>query len=513
MKKKYINRSVKALKFIISMFIIKRIIYNKYLILSKSILLLWILSLIPWIDFINSNFKEIDFILNNNFFILIFLYFLIISLFFLLVKLVSKQNNFHLAITCSFFIWIFFNHSNLSSKTKDFLTNSSFVKYSAELALFLIILIIILTFNFNRKKFLKLFLIFFMSFNLFYSTIVFFINYNDYNTKINYSIKNTINNKPIIKLPNPPNIYFFVIDAMMPLDKFEKFYEIKLNDFKNLYLKNNFFYYKNTFNTYGGTAENFTSLFFLEEIYDPNYNAEEKRLKKNIYATFPAILTNQYSVKLISDLNYLGYKFKWIGNIYADCSRYNYKYCLSNKKENYIDLYLLQAFLQKTPILQIFNILTEFEIIKKNLNLNNKFDSIDKLSNFISSNQNYLENNKPTFFFIHDLQTHSPYIVDNNCNYKKFDGGLNFEGYKNSYLCVIKKISRIIKILDKFDNDPIIIFQSDHNWEMALNSDGKFGNRNEIFNLIKLTDKCKKSLPNNPNNILVTKHVLSCLKD
>ena len=63
---------------------------------------------------------------------------------------------------------------------------------------------------------------------------------------------------------------------MMPLDKFENFYEVELNDFKDLYLKNNFSYYKNTFNPYDGTAENFTSFFFLEEIYDPNYKLEDK---------------------------------------------------------------------------------------------------------------------------------------------------------------------------------------------------------------------------------------------
>ena len=62
-----------------------------------------------------------------------------------------------------------------------------------------------------------------------------------------------------------------------------------------------------------------------------------------------------------------------------------------------------------------------------------------------------------------------------------------------------------------FDDDPIIIFQSDHNWEMALNSEEKFGNRKEIFNLIRLSDKCKENLPNNLNNYRITNHILNCL--
>ena len=86
------------------MFIIKKIIYNKYLISLKSIVLLLILSLIPWIDFINSNFEEIEFIFNNNFFILIFFYFIFFFIIFLFGSLISKQTKFDLVILYSFSI-------------------------------------------------------------------------------------------------------------------------------------------------------------------------------------------------------------------------------------------------------------------------------------------------------------------------------------------------------------------------------------------------------------------------
>ena len=49
--------------------------------------------------------------------------------------------------------------------------------------------------------------------------------------------KKEVNYKTIKKLENTPNIYFFVIDAMMPLDKFENFYEVELNDFRIYILK------------------------------------------------------------------------------------------------------------------------------------------------------------------------------------------------------------------------------------------------------------------------------------
>ena len=38
---------------------------------------------------------------------------------------------------------------------------------------------------------------------------------------------------------------------------------------------------------------------------------------------------------------------------------------VENKKEEYIDLYLLQAFLEKTPLMQIFNKLTGISVVQK----------------------------------------------------------------------------------------------------------------------------------------------------
>ena len=64
----------------------------------------------------------------------------------------------------------------------------------------------------------------------------------------------------------------------------------------------------------------------------------------------------------MTEFGKLGYEFKWIGNKFADCSRYNYEYCLYMKKENYIDLYLLKSFLDKSPIIKIL-----IDLLKLNL--------------------------------------------------------------------------------------------------------------------------------------------------
>ncbi len=57
------------------MFILKNFNYNKYFKEIVYVFLLLIISFIPWIEFMNSNFNEFEFIFNDNFFILINLYF------------------------------------------------------------------------------------------------------------------------------------------------------------------------------------------------------------------------------------------------------------------------------------------------------------------------------------------------------------------------------------------------------------------------------------------------------
>ena len=50
---------------------------------------------------------------------------------------------------------------------------------------------------------------------------------------------------------------------------------------------------------------------------------------------------------LIYNLDNLGYDFKWIGNFFAYCPKYNLKYCLDKKKEPIIDNYLYINFFVK----------------------------------------------------------------------------------------------------------------------------------------------------------------------
>lgn len=484
--------------------------FNKYF---KELILVFVLlslSLIPWIEFINTNLNELDFIFNDNLIILLILYFFFVFLAYLILKFSTHFQRYSLITFVSISIWIFFQHSFLKNSINFFFQKIHLDNdYSSEIALILIISLICLFFFLIKKKiYFTHFFFLFLTFNLFYSSIEFTTKSNSQDRNIRFEKYNDKNLTYDIKRPN---IYFFILDAMMPLNEFKDFYKQDLRNFENFYTQKNYIYYTDTKNFYPNTTDVLTSLFVLDEIFVKKENFEDNNLKPNIYKKFPTLLRERYNPKLISELNGLGYQFKWIGNSYAACSKYNYRYCLFDKKEEYIDLYLLQAFLEKTPLLQIFNKFTETNIIQKYLKINQRGDAIGKLKTFMISNKDFIET-KSTFYFIHHMHPHWPYKQDNNCNYKNFPGNTNFEGYKNSYFCVTKKITKIINVIENLDENAMVIFQSDHSWEMSKISESKYGNRRQIFNLVKNNIHCNKTMTEGLNNIQMAKYLIGCLK-
>ena len=500
------------------MTILKNKKYNNFLIELITLFLIFVVTFIPWLEFINTNFNELDEVFNDNFFILIILYYFIVALLHFILKIFFKNKpKIYYISFVGFSVWIFFQFNLVKMFLNRVFSETFLWHFSSEISLFIVLTIILLAIYFLNKKInLNFFILFFLFFNFIYLSTTLFIKVNNsqVNNEMEFKKNKKIKSKSDVK--NNPNIYYFLIDAMKPLNEFENFYDVELNDFKDLYQKYDYQYYKNTSNIYNWTAPVMTSFFFLEEeIYatqNQNLQTNDKKLKSKIYQTFPALLKKEYEVKLLKVLNELGYEFKWVGNYSHNCSKTNFKYCLKNKKENYIDLYTLQAFLNKSPLIQILDNLIQLKFIQNNFSFDMlNSNAFSELDNFITSNKNFINNLGPTFFFTHDMETHEPYFVDFNCNNKRFPGNYNLEGYKNSYLCVVKKISKIIETIDKFDSDSIIIFQSDHSWRMSTKSEAKYGKRNNIFTLIKNNKICKKQIPNNPNNLNSIMYFIDCL--
>ena len=474
-------------------------------------------SLIPWGEFINSNSNEIGQILNDNFYILIAIYFFFIIIIYFVIKFFFKDkgNIYYIALT-SISVWFFFQYNFIKTFFNSILHGKFLWNFSSEISLFLIILIICLvTFFLNKFNFLRIFVVFFMILNVFYFTFTLYpkLKISKLDQKENIIEKNLIENS---KFKKNPNIYFFLMDAMKPLDEFENFYKINLSTFKDHFQEYGYKHYNSTKNLYSWTPQVLASFFYMEEnIYQTeNETNKNLKLKSNIDKKFPLFFKDENRPVLLTELNKLNYNFNWVGNYMSNCSKTNYKYCLKNKKKSYIDIYTLQTFLEKSPIVQIANRLSKFNFFKELIDFNTLHSNpIFEIKQFIISNKELIANTNPQFYFIHDLETHDPYVVDSNCKSKKFEGKYNLEGYKNSYQCNIKRIKEIIEILHKYDPNSIVIFQSDHSWIMSQKSESKYGERKNIFNLIKYNPNCKIPASNNTNTSKLASYIFGCLNN
>ena len=81
------------------------------------------------------------------------------------------------------------------------------------------------------------------------------------------------------------NIYFVILDAMIPIKNFEKHYDMSLNNFINDIEDLDYKYIHDTNNLYDNTAYNLTSLFNLDEIL------KNDELPQNKYL-YPSMLRN-----------------------------------------------------------------------------------------------------------------------------------------------------------------------------------------------------------------------------
>ena len=191
----------------------------------------------------------------------------------------------------------------------------------------------------------------------------------------------------------------------------------------------------------------------------------------------------------------MNYDLKWLGNHYAGCYEYNRELCLiDNQKQNLFINYEILSFLERTPfepiffkLAKIFNLKFSHQII---------FNSNNAIKNLILGKDIILNYNKPLFIFAHHMVSHWPYLVDSECNYKYHQSKVDKNGIKEAYECNKKMILEFSDFIDKYDKNATVIIQSDHNWELSYIDEDKYGDRDRIFNLVKVPNYCEKYILN-----------------
>lgn len=478
-----------------------------YLILSLIIFSL------PFLDFVNYNFDEKDTILQKSFYILIFSILIFILITTILINFFFKKIDFYDCLFISVVgFWILFKHSLVNDNLIAIKRiNYLMVDFSSEISLILIIFIFLIFLIFYLKKsiFIKRFI--FIFFYLQFFLISFSLLQSNF-TNSNFVMKNDNINKEILfsdlKNEKKPNIYFFILDAMQPIKGFENHYKVNLSPFLKELKNMDYVYIHDTLNFYGDTKNVLASLFNLDKIL-----TDDGKSKFKTPSYFPIALKENKNSNLITILNNLGYDFKWAGNYFIYCPKFNLKYCL-NKNQSNIDLYLNLSFFAKSPLIQIiqkFGLFFNFDfknyIFVESLGGGGLFKLHDGMGRLTQYLKDLEKIDKPTFYFIHHMSPHHPYLTAPDCSYKSYSGTKNYEGYKAAYLCNLKKILKTVKFLEEKDPESFIVFQSDHNWEMSNTSLEK----RRIFNLFKVKNECEYNFNKNLNNVNMLRLILSCI--
>ena len=474
---------------------------------EKNFFLICIIFFLPFVDFVSNNFNEINIILGASFYLLIVLQgILLISISFLFFSIFKNKINFWECLLISTLInWFLFKHNLVNLEILKYLNN----EYTSELSLFLIILIsfLVILLFLKKNKFIKKFInIFFIILFVLTSLEVLSKLYKSKNYfEKNSNIKMNFIYKDNLKLAKE-NIYYFILDGMQPIEDFEKYYDVELKEFLSFVKDNEYKYIKNSKNYYGNTIHDVSALFYLDKIF---LNREKEIFKENTNIIFPTLMRNTEKSNLMVNLKNLDYNFKWLGNFFAYCPKYNLKFCLDKKGKFFIDTYLYINFFRQTPIVQISWKIVSFFNYDWNKNFFYKLNNgIGRLYSHLEKNDNLILKNKPTFYFTHHMSPHWPYLTDSNCNYQYFPGRKNIEGYKNAYLCNLDRIIKIINFLNLKDPNAIVIFQSDHNGELTKHNPEE---KKKIFNLVKLGETCLIDETVNMSSINTMRLVLSCI--
>ena len=126
------------------------------------LVVIFLFSSIPWIDFINSNVNEKEFILTYNYLLYFFINFLFLFIIFKLLSLFSNINSVYLSGYISFIFWLFFQHETIKREFESLsYINYDFLNLSFYLSFYLILISTFISYFLIKKKFLMIFYFFF----------------------------------------------------------------------------------------------------------------------------------------------------------------------------------------------------------------------------------------------------------------------------------------------------------------------------------------------------------------
>lgn len=435
---------------------------NEGKLLNKEyIYFFFLISFLPILIFVFSNFLKPDFIILRNLYYFFFIFFFNILIYFFFAKFYSIISSIKLIFFSN--IFIFFSNY-IEYFFYKYLLSINLIRpyyfYVIILALYVIIIKkIFFKKNNNTKnfveilnKFLSIFFIFniiFISINLLKKNIAY--KDNIYLDLEKSNLTEIVNNNVFKK----QNIYFIVLDGFQDFETFDnitKIYTEEINEFKNYLILNNF-KIENSIR-----SSSIVTPISMGQTLSMNYLISED-IKYNLNLFFPIQdkwLKNDLPV--INILKKRGYNINYYnsGLIPNKICNQEITVCLS-RKTFFIEQDLI--FLNNTPILRFLAKLFEMKFYLKIL-----FPGLYEISDFVQDYKKMdIISNNGEFFYIHGIIPHAPYRFDRNCNYlDKLVINEVDRDYEEQYLCAIKQAKNLLNAIKSKDNNAIIILMSDH---------------------------------------------------
>jgi hypothetical protein len=383
------------------------------------------------------------------------------------IKYFAKDKNYLFFITLSILILSYFLSATEEYIIKKFL-NSDTIKYLRLISLIIVPIIIYyfikLLFLININKIRK-----FFSFFIIFLVIISSIGLFKVNKNGNYKIWK-YDQPNILETDLKDNVFFIFTDAYLSPKYYELMYPGQTNQLYRSLEKKKFFLDKNSFSSYS------SSRFSIPSILNSNLFSDDinnKKLRESL-ENENNILDNSFLVNTLKK-NQFNHKF-----IYCD-----FKYILKKRyckeKSTYSsiidDIPIIEGIYYYNTFYRIYKFIT-FQFYKKKI----VADIIDKTTQDNEEKiEIYLEkqikknSNKKNFTSIYFSKPHSPFTLNEDCSWKSIplsqnvkngmlikDKNLRINGYIDNLNCINTYLIKLIKIIEKYNEEYVIILLSDN---------------------------------------------------
>ena len=508
--------------------------FNELLFEKKKILLLILFICYPIINFLIINTNQIKFISNTFYlFILSLISFFFIS--FLIISLLTSKNfSFGLFFLIAFFFNIeiyyyditkyFFENWNTNFLFIYLLNISNLISLQF-IAIPAIILLIFILFYFIyelvKKKFIQLFIFFFIIINITHSAIIHKPHKIFKQKAINKSIDelDLVTNKKKLTITDKPNVFYFVLGSLGSISTLEK-NGIDTKSIHDYLLSKDYKVSLNSKSSYTETSLSLSSIYNLDYIVDgisTFYTKSEKKGLAHNYDYYP-FFSKYQKIPLVNELEKINYKFFKIENSYARCNNNIKITCLRTdgvrSLSKFYDDYGLEVFFKRSFIYQ--NIRDKFKI--DNLD---GYDAIGHYKNIFFNSENVLDAGS-NFVLIHHMSPHRP-MRSEDCKILEHPERNLFtnKNHNSSVRCVFNRIKEINEIILKTYPNSIVIFPGDHGPiferdKKKIGSSKKpniklINNRISNFNAMLIPSRCEEKFYDTIGNVESIRLVLNCI--